>query len=83
MGRLHGRLATLEKRFIPDPNAARDEVLQRALARLTIQELKLLIEAATWQEEGREGEPTAEHHAASQRLDDVIAEGRALASGRR
>jgi hypothetical protein len=47
MGRLHGRLATLEKRFIPDPNAARDEVLQRALARLTIQELKLLIEAAT------------------------------------
>jgi len=82
MRKLHARLAILEKRFIPSPNASRDEVIQRALAKLTLQEIKLLMEAAKLQEEGREGELTEEHHAASRRCDGFIADERAIATSR-
>jgi len=54
MRKFHVRLAILEERFIPSPNATRDEVIQRALAKLTLQELKLLMEAAKLEENGRE-----------------------------
>jgi hypothetical protein len=81
MGRLQARLAALETKFIPD--ATRDEAVQRALAKLTIAELKQLMEAETLKEAGREGELTEEHHAAIRRQDELVAEEQALASGRR
>ena len=83
MRKLHARLAMLEKRFVPIGNDTRDEVIQRALLRLTIQELKLLMEAAKLQEDGHDVELTAEHYAAGRRCDDFIAEERALATARR
>jgi hypothetical protein len=84
MRRLQARLASLEKKIvIPSPNAAMEEALQRALVRLTCEELRQLIEAAEMQEEGREGELTEEHHAAIRRQDELVAEEQALASGRR
>ncbi len=84
MRRLQARMASLEKKIvIPSPNAAMEEALQRALVRLTCEELRQLLEAAQLQEEGREGELTAEHRAAILRQDDLVAEERALASGRR
>jgi hypothetical protein len=46
-------LAILEKRFIPSGNDTQDEVIQRALLSLTIQEFKLLVEAAKLQEDER------------------------------
>jgi hypothetical protein len=80
--RLHARLAILEKRFIPIGNDTRDEVIQRALAKLTLAELKLLMEATKLQEDGREGELTAEHYAAGRRCDEFIADERTLATAR-
>ncbi len=84
MRRLQARVASLEKRIvIPSPNAAMEEALQRALARLTCKELRQLIEAAELKEEGREGELTEVHHAASRRLDDFVAEERAISPPRK
>jgi hypothetical protein len=80
---MEARLASLEERFIPNPNATMDAVLQRAMVRLTCQDLRHLMEAADLRDEGCEGELTAEHHAASRRLDDFVAEERDLASGKR
>ena len=82
MRKLHARLASLEKRIMPCPSAALDQAVQRALVRLTCEELNQLIEVAKLKEEGREGELTAEHDAAIRRQDDLIAEERALAPGR-
>ncbi len=83
MRSMEARLASLEERFIPNPNTTMDAVLQRAMVRLTSQDLRHLIEAAELQEGGREGELTVEHHAAGRRLNDLLAEERALESGRR
>ncbi len=83
MRRMQARLATLEERFIPSPNATRDALIQRALVRLTAQELRQLMQAAKLQEEGRERELTVEHHALISRQNELILEERALASGRR
>jgi hypothetical protein len=83
MRKLHARLASLEKRIIPSPNATRDEVIQCALAKLTLAELKQLIEVENLKEAGRESELTQADLALMQRCDDFIFEERALASGRR
>ena len=83
MRKLHVRLAILKKRFLPSPNATRDEVIQRALAKLTLAELKQLIEFETLKEAGRESELTPTQLALMRRCDDLILEERELASGRR
>jgi hypothetical protein len=83
MRKLHARLAIPEKRIIPSPKASRDEAIQCALAKLTLTELKELIEVETLKEAGRESELTPTHHALMRRCDDFIFEDRSLASGRR
>ena len=83
MRKLHVRLAILKKSFLPSPNATRDEVIQRALAKLTLAELKQLIEVETLKEAARESELTLTHLALMRRCDDLILEERELASGRR
>ena len=83
MRNLHARLAILEKRIIPGPNATRDAAIQCALAKLTLAELKQLIEFETLKEAGRESELTPTQLALMRRCDDLILEERELASGRR